>query len=129
LVRARLAEITNDEGHVKAARADFDRAKQSDENCYLARLNRGRYFLETDGFYGPAEEELLAAMRLNPGGEGRGEPFYLMAKLYDDSRNPGRNAVKAAENYKKYLEREPDGRHAAEVRERLKTIAAEFPTP
>ncbi len=119
LANAGLAEITGKEEYVKAARADFDRAKQIDAHCYLARLYRGKYFLEADRFYGPAEEEFKAAMMLNPGGEGRGLPWYYMAKLFDDPDSPGRSAEKAVEYYKKYLFLEPEGAHADKVRSRL----------
>jgi len=119
LVNAALAGITGKDEYVKAARADFDRAKQIDPHCYPARLHRGKYFLEIDKFYGPAEEELKAAMMLNPGGEGCGLPWYYMAKLFDDPDNPGRSEEKAVEYYKEYLSLEPEGAHADEVRNRL----------
>lgn len=104
------------------ARADFDDVRRLDPRNFIARLFRGYYYLRVDGFYGRAEEELLEAARLNPGGEFRGLPYLYLAELYDAPGYERRDDKKAARNYEMYLALDPLGEDAARVKQRLKEL-------
>ena len=75
-----------------------------------------------DGFYGRAEDELLEAVRLNPGEKYRGLPYLCLAELYDTPENEGRDREKAAHNYEMCLAMEPLGGHAPRVMKRLREL-------
>ena len=117
-----LFVATGDESFRKKARADFDDARRIDPQNFPARLFRGYYFLKVDGFYGRAEDELLEAVRLNPGEKYRGLPYLCLAELYDTPENEGRDREKAAHNYEMCLAMEPLGGHAPRVMKRLREL-------
>ncbi len=122
IAREMLARERSLPAMTDAAQDDFGRAKQIDPDCYFARLYRGIFYLETKKFYGPAREELQRAIDLNPDAERPGEPYYFMARFYDDPGNPARATAVAADLYRKYLALEPAGFHAPAARQRLEAI-------
>ncbi len=110
VARMKLAKLYKLESGMKEARADFDRAKNIDPNCCLARLHRGKMFHEIDKFYGPAREELLVALRCAPTDRERAPVCYYLARLYEDPKNPFFDKDKAAQYYRDYRRYAPDGR-------------------
>ncbi len=97
VARMKLAKLYKLESGMKEARADFDRAKNIDPDCYLARLHRGKIFHEIDKFYGPAREELLVALRCAPTGHDRAPACYYLSRLYADQKAPFFDKDKAAQ--------------------------------